>query len=1287
MGKDIIEAECLIVGDLVWSVEPQEFGLLAWNRNFEEHFRRRGVVLSPGMKPEDVFPPQAREAIATWRGFYVRAAESGGFRQEYQLFGGARLLDLTFERLQQGEKPFAISVFGKDITESKAAEPLEEETPAWYREIFENALQGICRTSLDGRVLAANPTFARMAGYGSARELMDSVTDVARELWMDPAERRKLTDQLEELGFARGYESRLRRRDGSPVWVAISARLVRDRSGAPLFFESCVEDIGGRKRAEEALRRSENRFRALFEDAPLGIALVDEASTRFLEANAAYCRIIGRSPEQIPALSFPDFSHPDDVAGDFEVFERIKAGEIGGLQRDKRYLRPDGSIVWARITVTRLCEEGGAPVHLAMVEDITARKLMEEALRKSEEKFATVFRCSPAAIVISDQNREGRLLDVSDAFGRLTGYGLGEVLGVELWADREERQTALRQLSKIGRLENFEMRFRCKSGEVRTGLISAQLIEIDGKECVLSATLDVTEHKRAEQAMRESAAKFRAVVENGHDGILFVDANATILYRSPSYELINGFRNEERLGQNGFETVHPDDLERIKSAWRALLQDPEHVERLNYRIRHKSGSWVSVDTAIQNLLENPDVRAIVVSTRDVTEREKVEHALREREAQYRLLAENVSDVIWVIDPEARALRYVSPSVERLLGFSAAEIMRLDPLSTVPAEWAEFAVRVITERIEAFRNGAREVFTDEVQHARRDGRLVWVECRSRFAVNEKTGRLEIYGVTRDISARKRAEEELELSQTKLQEATRHFLAVAKCVPDMIWSMDLEGRFTYVSAAVERLYGYTVEEFLTLTRQDTSTPEQFERSSRIIQQELESAASPDYDRSRIVKLETERVRKDGTRFWAEVNTSLVWSDDGKPVGWTGISRDVTDRKHAEAERERLWAQLAQAQKMESVGRLAGGVAHDFNNLLTVINGYSKNALTSMAGTNPLREPMEEIHHAGERAAALTRQLLAFSRKQILQPQVLDLNRIVGAMRSMLRRLMGEDVEVRFTPCRETFAVMADPHQLEQVVMNLAVNARDAMPAGGVLQIETRLEVRCDESATLAAHRQPRRYAVLDVSDTGSGMETATKERIFEPFFTTKEPGRGTGLGLSTVQGIVEQSGGFLQVETEKGKGSSFRIFLPALEVDAGNVVDVARKSTGGGKETILLVEDQHEVRKFVLRTLVSFGYDVLDAADGPEALAICVRDEVRIDLLLTDLVMPQMNGRELAARVLAMRPGVGVLFMSGYTDDVVARHGISEGADFIQKPFEPGELGARIRGVLSRTAGRR
>jgi PAS domain S-box-containing protein len=406
------------------------------------------------------------------------------------------------------------------------------------------------------------------------------------------------------------------------------------------------------------------------------------------------------------------------------------------------------------------------------------------------------------------------------------------------------------------------------------------------------------------------------------------------------------------------------------------------------------------------------------------------------------------------------------------------------------------------------------------------------------------------------------------------------------------------------------------------------------------------------------------------------------NGEIGGVIGTYYDISDRKHAEVEKAKLEGQLQQAMKMEAVGRLAGGVAHDFNNLLTVITGYSELLLQKMEKDSPMHAEMEEISRAGERAASLTQQLLAFSRKQIIEPKVLHLDSLVAEMHRMLIRLIGEDIALQTTTGKSLGSVKVDPGQFQQILVNLVVNARDAMPGGGKIVVET-MNVDLDEGyCATHPYISPGRYVMLSVSDTGHGMSDEVKAHIFEPFFTTKERGSGTGLGLATTFGTVKQAGGSIEVYSEAGIGTSFKIYLPRVEEEASPPVkDDRPQDMRGGSETVLLVEDEDIVRNLCIRILEQLGYKVMQARNGAEAIALTQGYGDRIDLLLTDVVMPGMSGAELATKLVPLQPYMKVLFTSGYTDDAILRHGIlEEGVSFIGKPYTPSALARKVREVI-------
>jgi PAS domain S-box-containing protein len=625
-------------------------------------------------------------------------------------------------------------------------------------------------------------------------------------------------------------------------------------------------------------------------------------------------------------------------------------------------------------------------------------------------------------------------------------------------------------------------------------------------------------------------------------------------------------------------------------------------------------------------------------------------ALQESEKRYRDLVDLAPIGIFQTTPDGRFLA-VNAAFASMLGYdSPADVLQLRASEAFANPPDRAGV------IETFDRSGR-VSGLEVRLKQKDGTPIWVRIDGR-AVRDTAGKVERYQVfATDVREQRRSAEALGASEARYRALMEH-------AQDAIFVNDENGIVQEVNRAAEILVGATRGQIVGRTFLETLPVEDREQVLGEFRKTLEHGRSMELRQVRIRRL-------DGTIVPAEATASVV-EIGGKPFV-VGLLRDVSER-NAMAE------QLRVAQKMEAVGQLAGGVAHDFNNLLTAILGYSQLLAPELRGNPEHFSAIEEIRKAGERAAGLTRQLLAFSRKQILELRVLDLNEIVHHIQEMLSRLIGEDIQVVMNLDPALSSVRADAGQIEQVIMNLAVNARDAMPRGGRLSLET-ANVELDETyAQTHVPVQPGPYVMLAVSDTGVGMDRETRERIFEPFFTTKEKGHGTGLGLSTVYGIVKQSGGYIWVYSEPGRGTSFKIYLPRVSAPAEPLpAGEAAPVSVGGAETILLVEDEESVRALVRRTLEARGYRVLEAADGWEAVEI-VRTQP-IDLLLTDMVLPGFGGREVAARIHDIHPLAKVLYTSGYTDDVIVRRGLMErGAAFLEKPFTPSVLARKVREVL-------
>jgi two-component system cell cycle sensor histidine kinase/response regulator CckA len=686
--------------------------------------------------------------------------------------------------------------------------------------------------------------------------------------------------------------------------------------------------------------------------------------------------------------------------------------------------------------------------------------------------------------------------------------------------------------------------------------------------------------------------------------------------------------------------AHQHAVARRKGEWEvievlALAEARAAVQRRNEELERRVAERTQ-----QLAAANEELR------RQIEERERAEAARRESDEVFRVMADDPSTIIGLYDTAGHRV-YANPAARRILGD-----LPEDPFAGVHPEDLD-AARVAWTRLLA---GGRTSFT--FRYRRSDGAWLWLEAWSSQV--EYRGAPHVLSIIRDVTDRVRAHEQIEQREARFRALVEHNDA-------LITIMDERARAIYVSPSYEWTLGYTPEELYAMP--DLWPLVHPEDLAWVKEQLAEVARRPVVTLPRPLRA----VTKDGRIR----NVALTLTDrrhDPAVGGVTGNGRDVTDELLLEE-------QLRQAQKMEAIGQLAGGVAHDFNNLLTVIKGYSEFIRATSTPADEHRQDAEEIGHAADRAALLTQQLLAFSRKQVLRPEVLEINRVVDDASRMLGRLLGEDVALDLRLAPDAGAVRADAGQLQQVLLNLAVNARDAMPLGGRLTIATENVVAEREAPAQPAPLSAGRFVRLTVGDTGTGMPPEVLAHAFEPFFTTKEMGKGTGLGLSTVYGIVTQSHGRLRVDSVPGKGTTFEIFFPQAGEAAAAPMPAATKPGARGSETVLLVEDDAMVRRLAEATLERAGYRVLTAPSGGDALRLAAGRDGAIDLVITDVVMPGMPGPELAQRLEASQPGLRVLYMSGYADDTMARHGVNEEhVSFLAKPFTPDELARRVREVL-------
>ncbi len=750
----------------------------------------------------------------------------------------------------------------------------------------------------------------------------------------------------------------------------------------------------------------------------------------------------------------------------------------------------------------------------------------------------------------------------------------------------------------------------------------------------------------------------RFILDNMGDGVTVVDRDGNFVLRNTAAEQLAGVSAEHRTLVEWSRaccvrlpdgiTPYPEDQLPTARALRA-----ESVDGAEIFVRHAQapeGKWVSV-TARPFLDEQGVATGAVSIFRDLTRRKLAEQALRASEKRYRLMFEKNLAGICRTKPDGHILE-CNEAFARMLGYdSIDEVMTVNvkALYFNPLDRAKLVDRLLEQK---------SITQQEVCFRRKDGGPVWILTNMALIESEESGESTIVGTTFDISERKRSREELRVSRQRFAAFMRH-------LPGVAFMKDREGRYVFYNEAAQGLFQLDPADFLGKTDHEVWPPEYADRF----------IANDDavLRRKALVEAVEAVPHRQGVHYWLIYKFPIVdENDEVQFIGGMGI--DITERRQLED-------QLRQSQKMEAVGRLAGGVAHDFNNLLTVISGYGDMIMRGLAPEDPLHGCVEEVLKAASRATSLTNQLLAFSRRQVIQPKILDLNILVANMDRMLRRVIGEHIELETVLTPGLGSVKADAGQLEQVIMNLAVNARDAMPEGGKLYIRTG-NVDVPHSSRLHADVRPGSYVRLTVADTGKGMDAEIMVHLFEPFYTSKATGKGTGLGLSTVYGIVKQSGGEIVVESQPGSGATFHIYLPRI-IGVMDTKQAARAQglARPGTETILLVEDEPGVRQLVRDMLHRLGYTILEAGSGAEALRIFEQHRGGIDLLLTDVIMPQMSGRDLAERLRTAQSSLKVLYMSGYTDDMLAHHGVLEpNVYLLPKPFAPDELGAKLREVL-------
>jgi len=1002
----------------------------------------------------------------------------------------------------------------------------------------------------------------------------------------------------------------------------------------------------------EEMRESEERFRMLYERAAVGILIHDAETGEIVDANPKAITDYGlETLEELQAYDIwlePPYSLDD-------AHRVIRRSFEEGPQRSEWKSRDvHGREFWEEVS-TFVMKLDGVDRVVSVALNITARKQTENALAKSQSEIARFFDVSPDLLCIADA--ESIFLKLNKAWEDALGYPLDEMLGRSFMDfvhpdDREVTLAEAQRLADRQPVDGFVNRYRAADGSYR--FIEWRCTCPDGN-LIYAAARDITARKEAELERQRLLFLLNEAEKIARLGAWEMDATTNESTWTDEvyaiHELDRGKLPDLTMAL-GF--YHPEDRPAVGAAVQACIVSHRPFE-LVCRLVTAKGNLRWVRASGKPIVENGKVVRLVGLLQDITEQRLAEDALQ-RELEFsRQIVDNMADGFVLLDGEGVTVDANAAFCE-MTGLSRKELVGTrPPYEYWPPEELDTIQAAFHETL------ALQPRTFELIFRRKNGERFPALISPSYLLDSQGKVLNYFATVKDMTESVRAVQERERLMSAIEQSSESILIT-----------DIKGTIQYVNPAFERITGYTREEALGDNPSLLKSGEQGEDFYRELWEAI-TAGETWHGRLR-------NKRKDGSLFTEDATISPVRDPAGNIVSFVAVKRDI-------GREEELEGQLRQSQKMDAVGRLAGGIAHDFNNMLGVILGHTEMALEQAEVESPLYDDLLQIQVAGKRSADLTRQLLSFARRQAIAPRQVDLNKAIGSTLSMLKRLIGEDIEIAWLPDPDLASIKMDTSQLDQIIMNLSVNARDAIgPEGGRITIATHNEVIDESTAALYPDATPGRYAVLSISDTGCGMDAYTVEHLFEPFFTTKEMGRGTGLGLATVYGIVKQNGGYITVNSKPGAGASFRVYLPGQEdrilPKKEGVAEAIEHILSGG-ETILLVEDEAPLLAVNTRFLERMGYTVLPAPGPMEALEIAGRNGQEIDLLLTDVVMPGMTGREVWETLHGERPNLKCLFVSGYTADIMADHGVmNEAVHFLQKPFTMKDLAAKVREVLGK-----
>ena len=1029
------------------------------------------------------------------------------------------------------------------------------------------------------------------------------------------------------------------------------------------------EHIAGKMQTDAVLGDSEAKYRRLKANIPGMVyvfAMHPDGTFSFPYVNDASQKLFDISPEDLrrDATLITRLIHPDDR----EKFNSSVKRSAETLQPWREVLRHivNGEVRWYDCMARPESQPNSDILWDGIILEITDRRRIEEALRESEATLRSIYETSPMLMGVVELTEDDKIFHIYDnpataRFFNVEYKGTKNKAADELGAPSEaisEWLLRYRQSQQQEKPVRFEYVHPTPGGPLwLSATVSIIGLGYNRRPRFSYVAEDITERKRAEEVIHQSEKQFKTLFMSMSDGfylseILFDDNGNPCDYRyvevNPKFEQIMGLSRDQIIGKRYKELV-PVDTTRWLDVYFTVARTgtPQTYEFYSneYQMYFETYSY------------QPTKGQVSVFVRNITERKRAETALHISEERLGQ-AVRVGD-IGIFDHDHIADTYYW-STEHL------QIYGLDETPTLQ----EFVNLIHPEDRERIADAVRRahdpagdgLFDVEFRSIRRDGTIRWIATRSlTFFDGEGDARRPVrtIGAVRDITEEKLAEEALLQAKTYAEKLVESANA-------MIVVLDAKGKVQVFNKAAEEITGYTRQELLGFNWFEILVPKDKYPN---VWDAFEKSARDGLPRS----FENPILTKAGEeRFISWQNTELL--ENGAFIGSISYGIDITERKQLEK-------QLLLSQKMEALGQLTGGIAHDFNNMLSVILGHAELVKSSLPAGDPLLKNVLEIENAGLHSRDITRQLLAFSRKQIIAPKTTNLNQLITNIKKTVAKLIGENIDFRFFPQRDLWNVRFDPTQLDQVIINLAVNARDAMPDGGTLTIETS-NVKLDEVyCTLHVECRPGQYVSLSVADDGEGMDKETLSHAFEPFYTTKEVGKGTGLGLATIYGIIKQNGGFIDVYSEPEKGTTFRIHIPRLMDEAEEEKVAEEALIGFHSGTVLLVEDDDMVRRMTAAILKKIGYSVVIAETPIEALTFFEKEDTPIDLLITDVVMPQMSGTELIAKINKIKPELKVLFMSGYTENVIVRQGVlKEGIHFVQKPFSLNDFARKVREAI-------